>query len=1542
MNPPPSPRRRGVRNYFRDQFDKLVRSHSRSPSAEASSSGAYPTSPPPQSAGRSLAPPTAEEAAALRHSQSASYLAPTPKPPAARSRNIDSTWGGLQVALEALHRGASMFPPIQQAVDALISCLDVLEMVSKNRREYEDIALELKTLSQSLAQHMNDSNSAGMSNCIANAAICIEQQAKLINAKCNRGAGSRLLTAVTDEEEVIQHYRRIGALFRQLQTDASLSTWSIANEHLVNTRLESLAPAKLASYDSTLSTEIHRRTCTEGTRTAVLSGMDKWSNDPDAPELYWMDGMAGTGKTTIACSFSKKLEERKQLAASFFCTRSSPECRQVSRIIPTIAYQLARYSISFQCALCQVLGNEPDIGTKNVAKQVERLLKEPLHQVRKMIPNNLVVVIDALDECEDRHGVKLVLDLLFKFAPDLPLKFFVTSRPEPEIYEKMIIQSQSSREVIHLHEIEKSLVEADIELYLREELSFMKPTVDEVNQLVGRSGNLFIYAATLVRYIRPAKRSVDPQRRLWSVLEITSDSTSRYAEVDALYMAVLRSVLEEEGLDAGESEDVRLVLQTVLCSQEPVSVETLTALTGMKTNRRTLSALQLLRSVLHFSDTNGLVSIFHASFPDFMFDKERSSLFFCDVGKHNAVLARKCFEVMEAQLRFNICKLESSFIPDSMVASLDHRIKQHISPTLSYACRYWGDHLRLAGYSMANEICTALEEFLAVRLLFWMEVLNLKRETGVGIQILVMAKIWLQAGNSSLDLVRFVDDAQSFVTSYAANPVSESTPHIYVSSLPLCPRSSTVFQHYQKRTRDMVELTGGGMEQRETAALASWAIGAPIRSVSYSSDGTRVAFGCDDGTVGVRNAYDGTSIVAPFKPHNDKVLSVCFSPDSTRVVSGAQDSTVRLWNAHDGSLVNVSFTGHSGGINAVAFSPDGLLIVAGAADHTTRIWRAADGSPVGGPLEGHTRWVRSVGFSPDGKRIVSGSGDNVIRIWNIDDGVLVFDPIKGHTGVIYSVAYSPDGKHIASGSADKTVRVWHAQTGASAVKPMEGHIAEVNSVAFSPDSTRIVSGSSDFTIRVWSLHKGTLIAGPFGGHIDMVLSVSFSPDGMRVVSGSYDRTIRVWNIRDDLPVARQFEGHTNGIWSVAFSPDGASIASGSSDRTLRAWSAKDGAPIVGPFEGHTERIWSVAFSPDGGRIISSSADRSIRVWNTQNGTSASGPLKGHTEAVNAVAYSSDGVHIASGSRDRCVRIWDLVNSKLVAGPLKGHSDVVISVAFSPDGTRLVSGSYDSTLRIWSAPKGDLVAGPFREHAGWVMSVSFSPNGTHVASGSKDSTIRIWDSKNKSGSPVIGPFIGHSDMVHSVAFSPDGMSLVSGSKDRTVRVWRVLDGALIAGPFYGHSQWVTSVAFSSDGVHIVSGSNDHSARMWNIHNALHPTPASNTVTTNVSRSPVDNRPANTNFDNWTVSPDGWIIKDGHLLFWVPLEVLRSLLTPHCTFIISRSGSIEINFTRALLGDRWLLLAVSPSMFLIINPNQNQVSTYVLDYVILPKDESPETH
>lgn len=470
--------------------------------------------------------------------------------------------------------------------------------------------------------------------------------------------------------------------------------------------------------------------------------MNVWAEDDAAPKVYWLNGMAGTGKTTIACSLSAALADRRQLGASFFCTRVVEECRDATRIIPTIAYQLARYSRPFQHALCNILGDDPDVLKKNIQMQFKRLLKEPLLSVRAEIPNNTVVVIDALDECDEDESVQRLLETIFQNVRDLPLKFFVTSRPEPEILHEMQLRGEADRSVLHLHEIERSSVQADITLYLRKELAVISPTENEIALLVRLSEGLFIYAATAVRYIRFRNKSVNPRERLRAILATSSNPSkmSKYAELDGLYKTILKGVFREDGLERAEVGRVQLVLWTAVCVREPVTVKALSMLAGLE-EENTLAVLQSLQSLLHISKQNSLVTTLHASLSDFLFTQERSQNFFCDKHGYSSLLAQQCFKIMKTELRFNICELESSCIPDELVEDLDDRINTYISGSLSYACEYWGDHLIVS--TPTDSLYVLLENFLSNQLLFWIEVLNLSKPKSLGGMTLLKVQSWL-------------------------------------------------------------------------------------------------------------------------------------------------------------------------------------------------------------------------------------------------------------------------------------------------------------------------------------------------------------------------------------------------------------------------------------------------------------------------------------------------------------------------------------------------------------------------------------------------------------------------------------------------------------------------------------------------------------------------------------------------------------------------------------------------------------------------------
>jgi hypothetical protein len=114
----------------------------------------------------------------------------------------------------------------------------------------------------------------------------------------------------------------------------------------------------------------------------------------------------------------------------------------------------------------------------------------------------------------------------------------------------------------------------------------------------------------------------------------------------------------------------------------------------------------------------------HASFADYLTDRKRSHGFFIDVQGIRNDLAFASLGVMKKKLRFNICDLPSSYLPNSEVLDLDDRIKKRIPAELVYSCRFWTDHVREAPFNPA--LAAEVQAFFNDKiLLFWFEVLSL-------------------------------------------------------------------------------------------------------------------------------------------------------------------------------------------------------------------------------------------------------------------------------------------------------------------------------------------------------------------------------------------------------------------------------------------------------------------------------------------------------------------------------------------------------------------------------------------------------------------------------------------------------------------------------------------------------------------------------------------------------------------------------------------------------------------------------------------------
>jgi len=480
----------------------------------------------------------------------------------------------------------------------------------------------------------------------------------------------------------------------------------------------------------------------QDTRVELRKQIMDWCDDPDSKCFFWLNGMAGTGKSTISRTIARELAEKKRLAASFFFTRGRKDVSHAGMFFTTIAAQLAISLPVLRTSISDAIDNNAHIFQQGPREQWNQLILNPL----KNAPTQsiqLVVVIDALDECDSMQDIQLILQLLAE-AKDLAtvrIKIFLTSRPEIPIFDGFRQLSSETYQDFILHNIPLDAVNADISTFFLQKLSPLKakhglgtPWPDEliIEQLVERAAGLFIYAATTLRFIEDG---IDgPEEPLSLVLSATKSSLSATEHLDGIYTTLLQhSVLGKRGYQECVGR-FRQVIGSIVVMFNPMPARNLVQLLQIPP-KMVSSTLDSLRSIINVpEDESHPVRLFHLSFRDFLLDSQRcsDSRFQVDEKERHTSLFRKCMEHI-SQFQENICNLWG---PGVLLTEIpDDTIQKCIPSHVQYACRYWLDHWRL-GNPVQEDIKT-IRQFLEQHFLHWLEGLSLIGEVSNGVHMII-------------------------------------------------------------------------------------------------------------------------------------------------------------------------------------------------------------------------------------------------------------------------------------------------------------------------------------------------------------------------------------------------------------------------------------------------------------------------------------------------------------------------------------------------------------------------------------------------------------------------------------------------------------------------------------------------------------------------------------------------------------------------------------------------------------------------------------
>ncbi|KAK2731054.1 hypothetical protein FQN57_003638, partial [Myotisia sp. PD_48] len=239
-------------------------------------------------------------------------------------------------------------------------------------------------------------------------------------------------------------------------------------KHLIEQfSLVNLRVAEGALYDSYINEE--EDFCLPNTRTELLSQISNWVESSDSKGIFWLNGMAGTGKSTIARTVANFFKERGQLGATFFFKEGEVDCDNARYLISTVIRQLVTRHRQLVPGVLKAIEDDPNISTKFLKEQFDKLLLRPLLMLHLNQSTTTVIVIDALDEC-DQNDIELVLQLLFKLkdVQSLHLRIFLTSGPGLPIRFGF---KQNDYQDLVLHELPRPVIEHDVRLFLQDRLS---------------------------------------------------------------------------------------------------------------------------------------------------------------------------------------------------------------------------------------------------------------------------------------------------------------------------------------------------------------------------------------------------------------------------------------------------------------------------------------------------------------------------------------------------------------------------------------------------------------------------------------------------------------------------------------------------------------------------------------------------------------------------------------------------------------------------------------------------------------------------------------------------------------------------------------------------------------------------------------------------------------------------------------------------------------------------------------------------------------
>jgi hypothetical protein len=476
---------------------------------------------------------------------------------------------------------------------------------------------------------------------------------------------------------------------------------------------------------------------------SVLTRLHDWARSPSpAFSVFWLSGTAGTGKTTIAKTFCDEIARAGFMVASFFISRQDEARRKPDNIVRSLAYDLAAHDWSRAQALWNELNSIPHLLSLSISEQVTCLLSKP-SGLEHIDDFPIIIVIDALDESTESDNYhdqgNRLLPLLVSALKHHAVKVFVTSRNEQYIFSYM---AGMDHDALRLHHMERSDTSKDLRSFyetkfhqLVQSRSLRRdwPSPADLDDLIDRTGHLFVYATIIVGFVSDARE--DPENQLALVLQYEREpiegDNGVFEQLDKLYTQITFAAVTQNGtVNLRRRDRVRMLIGIIIALRRPLPFPSIVDMMMTHSRSYTKQALrtdlETLSSVIPVPQTDvDPVQIYHPSFPEFIEDSNRCRGHGLHISSSEAGLsvAIACLRLSNKGLYGDICQIRDPTVMNRDVYDLRERLDHFVPESLRYACVHWTSHVVSA--PVTSPLIKELKEFCKNHIFHWIEVLSL-------------------------------------------------------------------------------------------------------------------------------------------------------------------------------------------------------------------------------------------------------------------------------------------------------------------------------------------------------------------------------------------------------------------------------------------------------------------------------------------------------------------------------------------------------------------------------------------------------------------------------------------------------------------------------------------------------------------------------------------------------------------------------------------------------------------------------------------------